>query len=276
MLTDRIDGAVMDAAGSGLRVISNFAVGVDNIDLAAATRRGIPVGHTPGILTDATADLTWALLLGAARRIVEGDRYVRAGLWQTWEPQLLLGAELSGATLGLVGMGRIGQAVARRAQGFAMQVLYSSRGPAVQEHGATRVDFRELLAESDFVSIHAPLTTETLHLFDAAAFAQMKPGAILVNTARGPLVDSDALYDALASGRLAAAALDVTEPEPLPANHRLLNHERCLVVPHLGSATSATRDRMATMAAENLLAGIRSLRLPHCANPDVYARTGAE
>ncbi len=270
MLTDRIDGEVMDAADQQLRVISNFAVGVDNVDVAEATRRKIPVGHTPGILTEATADLAWTLLMAAARRITEGDRYVRAGKWRTWEPQLLLGAAVHGATLGIVGFGRIGRAVARRAKGFDMRVLYSSRSEMADSEGATRVELPELLRESDFVSIHVPLNAETHHLFGAAAFGQMKRGAILVNTARGPVVDPVALYDALASGHLGGTALDVTEPEPLPADHPLLRLANCIVVPHLGSATSATRDRMARMAAENLLAGVSGQRLPYCVNPEVY------
>src|SRR5581483_11901028 len=188
VLTDRIDAEVMEAAGRGLRVISNFAVGVDNVDVAEATRRSIPVGNTPGVLTEATADLAWALLMAAARRIVEGDRYVRDGLWRTWEPQLLPGASVHGMTLGIVGFGRIGRAIARRARGFDMRVLYASRGPVDNERGATRVDLPTLLRESDFVSVHTPLTPETHHLFDAAAFRAMKPGAILINTARGPVV----------------------------------------------------------------------------------------
>ncbi len=269
LLTDRIDGAVMDAAGPQLRVISNFAVGVDNIHVAEATRRGIPVGNTPGVLTETTADLAWALLMAAARRVVEGDRYVRDGQWQTWEPQLLLGPDVYGATLGIVGFGRIGQAVARRAQGFAMRVLYSSRS-IIEAPGATRVDFQTLLRESDFVTIHTPLTPDTRHLFNKEAFKVMKRGAILVNTARGPIVDQGALCEALQSGHIAAAALDVTDPEPIPPDDPLLTLPNCIVVPHIGSASIATRNRMAEMAARNLLAGVRGERLPHCVNPEVY------
>ncbi len=268
LLTDRIDGAVMDAAGPGLRVISNFAVGVDNVDVAEASRRGIPVGNTPGVLTETTADLAWALLMAAARRIVEGDRYVRAGGWHTWEPQAFLGHDVAGATLGIMGYGRIGQAVARRAAGFAMRVLVTNRSPVANLPGATQVDFNTLLEQSDFVSIHTPLTPETQALFDHTALARMKPGAILINTARGPIVDPEALADALATGRLAAAALDVTDPEPIQFDSPLLRLPNCIVVPHVGSASIQTRDRMATMAAENLLAGLRGEPLPNCVNRD--------
>nr|MDQ5868082.1 D-glycerate dehydrogenase [Chloroflexota bacterium] len=243
--------------------------GVDNIDLGAATARSIPVGNTPGVLTETTADLAFALLLAAARHIVAGDRYVRAGYWRTWEPQLLLGPDLYGATLGIVGFGRIGQAVARRAAGFAMHVLYSSRRP-VPDAAAEHVELPALLAESDFVTLHTPLTSQTHHLIDAEALGRMKRGAVLVNTARGPIVDPAALYEALRSGQLAAAALDVTEPEPIRPDDPLLTLDNIIVVPHIGSASIATRNRMASMAAENLLAGIGGKRLPHCANPEVY------
>lgn len=270
LLTVPIDGKVMDAAGSQLKVISNYAVGVDNIDVGAATDRGIPVGNTPGVLTETTADLAWALLMAAGRRIVESERYVRGGRWRTWEPNLLLGHDIYGATLGIVGFGRIGQAVARRAQGFGMRVQYSNRSGPVDFDGATHVEFETLLQESDFVSIHTPLTPDTRHLFNANAFNAMKRGAILINTARGPVVDQQALYTALSSGQLAAAALDVTDPEPLPADDPLLTLPNCIVVPHIGSASIATRNRMAEMAARNLLAGVRGEQLPHCVNVQVY------
>lgn len=274
LLTDRIDGEVMDAAGPGLRVISNHAVGYDNIDIAAATARGIPVGNTPGILTETTADFAFALLMAAARRVAEGADYVRAGKWRTWGPMILLGHDIHGATLGLVGMGRIGQAMARRAGGFGMKVIYydpyfDSTGRAAGEPEA--VDSLDaLLAEADFISLHVPLTNETHHLIDAVALAKAKPTAVLINTSRGPVVDTEALQDALAAGQIAYAALDVTDPEPLPADHKLLALPNCLVVPHIASASWATRTRMAVMAAENLLAGLRGDRLPHCANPEVY------
>jgi len=270
LLTERIDDTVLDAAGPQLRVISNFAVGVDNIDVAAATHRGIPVGHTPGVLTETTADLAWALMLTAARRIVEGDQYVHQGRWQTWEPQLLLGPDIYGATLGVVGFGRIGQAVARRARGFDMRVLYTNRSVAADAHGAVHVNLHTLLRESDFVTIHTPLTPETRHLFNDHTLAMMKRGAILVNTARGPVVDPRALFNALHGGHLAAAALDVTEPEPIRPDDPLLTLPNCIVVPHIGSASIATRNRMAEMAVRNLLAGVRGERLPHCVNPEVY------
>jgi len=272
LLTDRIDGEVMDAAGPGLKVISNHAVGVDNIDLPAATARGIPVGNTPGILTDATADFAFALLMAAARRVVEGERYVRLGRWKTWGPSLLLGADISGATLGIVGYGRIGQALARRASGFDMRILYcdpslASADPALP---GQRVDFETLLRQSDFISLHTPLTPETYHLIDARALELMKPTAVLINTARGPVVDPDALYQALKAGRIFAAALDVTDPEPIPPDSPLLELENLIVVPHIASASRTTREKMATMAAENLIAGLKGERLPHCVNPEVY------
>ncbi len=274
LLTDRIDAAVMDAAGPSLKVISNLAVGYDNVDVAAATARGIPVGNTPGVLTETTADMAFALLMAAARRIVEGVDYVRAGRWRTWGPMLLLGYDVHGATLGIVGMGRIGQAVARRAAGFEMRILYfdpyCDPGKIPPGIEATCCTLEELLAEADFVSLHVPLTPETYRLINAERLAQMKPTAVLVNTSRGPVVDTEALYQALASGQIAYAALDVTDPEPLPADHKLLTLPNCLVVPHIASASWATRTRMAQMAAENLMAGLRGERLPHCVNPEVY------
>ncbi len=274
LLTDPVDAELMDAAGSQLRVISNFAVGYDNVDLRAATARGIPVGNTPGVLTETTADLAFALMMAAARRLVEGSGYVRAGQWRTWGPMLLLGHDVHGATLGIVGLGRIGQALARRAAGFSMKVVYydpycdGEKGAVLG--AAVRCTLDELLAESDFVSLHVPLSAATHHLIDTLALSKMKRTAVLVNTSRGPVVDSDALYEALASGQISYAALDVTEPEPLPAGHKLLTLPNCLVVPHIASASWATRTRMAVMAAENLLAGLRGERLPHCVNPEVY------
>lgn len=274
LLTDRVDAELLDAAGPGLKVISNFAVGYDNVDVPQATARGIPVGNTPGVLTETTADLAFALLMAAARRVVEGADYVRAGEWHTWGPTLLLGYDVYGATLGIVGLGRIGRALARRAAGFEMRVLYydpfCDAGKGAAQGAEVRCTLDELLAESDFISLHVPLTAATHHLIGARALAQVKPSAVLVNTSRGPVVDPDALYDALASGQLAYAALDVTEPEPLPAGHKLLTLPNCLVVPHIASASHATRTRMAHMAADNLLAGLRGTRLPHCVNPEVY------
>jgi glyoxylate reductase len=247
---------------------------VDNIDLVEATRRGIPVGHTPDVLTDATADFAFALLMAAARRVVEADRYVRAGHWKTWGPSTLLGAEVHGATLGIIGFGRIGQAVARRASGFGMRVLYfdhqADPGTIPEGLHAQSVDLDTLLRESDFVSLHVPLTDQTRKMFNAQLFAKMKPSAILINTARGPIVDQSALYDALSSGRLAAAGIDVCDPEPLPMDSPLMKLENLVIAPHIASAGKKTRERMAVMAAENLLAGLRGEKLPHCANPQVY------
>lgn len=274
LLTDLIDGEVMDAAGASLKVISNHAVGVDNINLADATRRGIPVGNTPGILTDATADFAFALLMAAARRVVEGDRFVRAGRWKTWGPSLLLGPDITGATLGIVGFGRIGRAMARRAAGFNMRILYYE--PYLNEaqlgtgHPGEPVDLETLLAESDFITLHTPLTDQTYHMIDREALAKMKQTAILINTSRGPVVDGQALYEALKSGRIAYAALDVTEPEPLPADSPLLDLDNLIVTPHIASASKETRDQMAWMAAENLIAGLKGDKLPNCANPEVY------
>ena len=274
LLTDPVDAELMDAAGPGLKVISNFAVGYDNVDIAEATARGIPVGNTPGVLTETTADMAFTLLMAAARRVVEGAEYVQAGKWRTWGPMLLLGHDVHGATLGIVGMGRIGQAMARRAAGFGMRVVYydpycdAEKAPFVDV--VLRCDLDDLLAEADFVTVHAPLTDDTYHLIDAEALAKMKPTAVLINTSRGPVVDTLALYDALATGQSAYAALDVTEPEPLPAEHKLLTLSNCIVVPHIASASVATRTRMAVMAAETLLAGLRGERLPNCVNPEAY------
>lgn len=269
LLTERIDAELMDAIGSQVKVISSMSVGVDHVDLAEATKRGIPIGNTPGVLTDATADQAFALLLAAARRITEAERYVRAGKWVTWSPSLLLGADLAGATLGIVGFGRIGQAVAKRAQGFDLRIIYHDP-TAEPAFGAEHVDLDTLLRESDFISIHVPLTKDTHHLVNADFLSKMKPNAVLVNTARGGALDQTALYDALKSNRIFAAALDVTDPEPLPMNSPLLELENCLIVPHLGSASKRTRDQMSLLAAQNLIAGLNGERLPHCANPEVY------
>lgn len=275
LLTDPMDGAVMDAAGPQLKVISNYAVGFDNVDVAEATRRCIPVGNTPGVLTDTTADLAFALLMAAARRVVEGDAFTRAGRWKTWSPTLLLGQDVFGATLGLVGFGRIGRAVAKRARGFDMRVLYHDPFVAADdafatEIGAQTVGLDTLLRESDFVSLHTPLNEETHHLIGVDALARMKPTAILVNTSRGPVVDPDALYTALKEGQIGYAALDVTEPEPVPADSPLLTLDNVVIVPHIASASVATRGKMAQMAADNLIAGLKGERLPHCVNPEVY------
>lgn len=273
LLTEKIDVEIINA-GQNLKVVSNFAVGYDNIDVDAATQQGIPVGNTPGVLTDTTADLAFALLMAAARRIGEGDRYVHEGKWKTWGPLLLLGADVQGATLGIVGFGRIGQAMAKRAQGFDMKILYHSRRPqdeAAKQLGATYSDLNQLLKEADFVTLHVPLTDETHHLISGRELNIMKSSAILINTARGGVVDPKALYQALGSGDIAYAALDVTEPEPIQMDDSLLTLDNCLIVPHIGSASVSARNKMATMSAENLLAGVRGEPLPNCVNPAVYA-----
>lgn len=272
LLTDKIDGEVMDAAGPQLQVISNHAVGFDNIDVPAATARKIPVGNTPDVLTDATADFAFTLLLAAGRRVLEADRYVRDGKWKTWGPLTLLGADMKGATLGLVGFGRIGKGMARRASGFDMRVIYYDpmEKESNAELNATRVDFATLLQESDFISLHTPLTPETRHLINAEALAKMKPNAVLINTSRGPVVDHDALYEALKTNRIFAAGLDVTEPEPFPLEHPLFTLDNVIIMPHIASASTATRDKMSLMAAQNLIAGLKGERLPNCVNPQVY------
>ncbi len=272
LLTDRVDGDVMDAAGKQLKVISNHAVGFDNIDVPAATARGIPVGNTPDVLTDATADFAFALLMAVARRIPEAERYVHDGKWKTWGPKLLLGVDIKGATLGLIGFGRIGQAVARRASGFNMRVIYYDPGEtkADPELEASPVEFDTLLAQSDFISIHTPLTPKTHHLIDANALSKMRPNAVLINTARGPVVDPEALYEALKARRIFGAGLDVTEPEPLPLDSPLLKLDNVIVVPHIASASTTSRDQMSWMAAQNLIAGLKGERLPNCVNPQVY------
>ena len=274
LLTDTVDDELLDVAGPTLKVVSNFAVGFDNIDVPACTRRSIPAGNTPGVLTETTADLAFALVMTAARRIPEAVDYVRAGSWRTWGPMLLMGVDVHGATLGIVGFGRIGREVARRGRGFGMRILYHDVQPASAtdeaELVATRVAMDELLRESDFVSLHVNLTDETQHLIDADALAAMKPTAVLVNTSRGPVVDHEALDAALRDGTILAAGLDVTEPEPLPADHPLLSLPNCVVLPHIASASTVTRGRMAAMAAANLLAGLRGERLPTPINPEVY------
>ena len=271
MLTDRIDAPLMDAAHS-LKVVSNYAVGFDNIDVTAATAAKIAVGNTPDVLTDATADLAFSLLMAAARRLMEGWTVSRTGQFEIWSPTMLLGSDVHGATLGIVGMGRIGRAMARRARGFDMTVRFCGGRLLPDEvEGATRTDLSTLLRTSDFVSLHVPLTNETHHLIDARALGSMKPGSVLINTARGPVVDQDALVSALRRGAIGCAALDVTTPEPLPMDHPLFQLDNCIIVPHLGSATKRTREKMARMAVENLLAGLRGEPLPHCVNPEVYA-----
>lgn len=254
LLTEKVDAGLL-AACPELKWVSNMAAGVDNIDLAACSARYIPVGHTPGVLTDATADLAFALLLAAARRLPEAEAYVRAGKWKTWSPTLLLGLELKGATLGIAGFGAIGQAVAERARGFGLRILYTARSPR-PVRDAEWVDKRTLLSQSDVVSLHLSLSDETRHWLDAEALSWMKPGSLLVNTARGALVDEAALVRALEAGRPAFAALDVMETEPLPQGSPLLGLPNVLLAPHLGSATRKTREAMAARAVENLAAAL--------------------
>lgn len=270
LLTDRIDGAVLDRHPN-LKVVSNFAVGYDNIDPNAATERGVIVCNTPDVLTAATADHTWALLMAAARRIPESIEYVREGKWRTWGPLLLLGQEISGATLGIIGLGRIGKEVARRAGGFGMRVIaYDEYQDAdfAARNAVEYTDMDTVLREADFLTLHVALTPETRHLIGAEEFAKMKPTSILINAARGPVVDTEALVAALNTGEILAAALDVTDPEPLPADHPLVNMDNCIVVPHTASATVQTRDAMATLAARNLLAGLRGEKPPASVNYD--------
>jgi len=272
LLTDTIDAAVLDAA-AGCKVFANCAVGYNNIDVAAATARRIAVTNTPGVLTDATADLTWALLFAAARRIPEGDRYTRAGRFTGWSPMLLLGADISGRTLGIIGAGRIGTAVALRSRGFRMRVLYFDQvqNEALEQAvGAQRVDLDTLLRESDFVSVHVSLDATTRHLIGARELAAMKPTAILLNTSRGPVVDEAALVAALRERRIAGAGLDVFEDEPRLAPG-LAELDNAVIPPHLGSATIGTRTRMATLAATNLLAVLRGETPPNLVNPEVLA-----
>ncbi len=272
MLADKIDAELMDAAPN-LKVISNFAVGYDNVDVPEATRRGIPVGNTPGVLTESTADTAWMLLMAAARRLPEAQRDVKDGQWHTWEPLGWLGQDIHGATLGVIGFGRIGQAVARRGLGFNMRLIYHNRSrkpEAEAELGAEYRELDDLLRESDFISINTPLTDETHHLIGERELGLMQSTAVLVNTARGGIVDQSALFVALRAKMIFAAGLDVTDPEPLPANHPLLTLDNCIVVPHIGSASFASRERIAVLAAENIIAGLNGERLPHCVNPGVY------
>jgi len=274
LLTDTIDAELMDAAPR-LKVVSNYAIGYDNVDVEAATERGIMVCHTPGVLTDTTADFAFALLACVARRVVEASEYVREGRWKTWGPMLCLGYDLHGATLGLVGLGRIGSGVAKRATGFDMRVLYHdvSRQPSREEElGLTYVDLETLLRESDFVSLHTPLTPETHHMMGREQFTMMKSTAILINTSRGQVVDQKALYEALVSGGIAGAGLDVTDPEPILRDDPLLTLDNCVVVPHVASASVATRTMMATMAAENLIAALQGRMPRNPVNPEVLDR----
>jgi glyoxylate reductase len=278
LLTERVDAELLDAAGPDLRIVANYAVGFDNIDVEECTRRGVMATNTPDVLTETTADLAWALLMAAARRITEGDRYLRSRTPWIWGPEMMLGQDVHHATLGLVGFGRIGQALARRAGGFGMRIVYYDLfrpSPEVErELEAEYREFDDLLSEADFISIHVALTPETRHLFGAEQFARMKPTAVLVNSSRGPVIDEAALAEALRTGEIFAAGLDVFEKEP-EVHPGLLELDNAAVVPHLGSATVATRDAMGMLAAENLFAALEGRRPPTLINPEVLDRNPA-
>ncbi len=271
LLTERIDGEVMDTAGPQLRIIANHAVGFDNIDIPAASERGILVTNTPGVLTDATADHAWALLFSTARRVVESDKFTRALKYDGWGPMMFLGGDITGRTLGIVGAGRIGATVAEKSKGFRMRVLYCDefRNEKLEaEVGAQKVDFDKLLSESDFVSIHVPLLESTHHLFDDSAFKKMKKSAFLINTSRGPVVEEAALVRALQNGEIAGAGIDVYEEEPA-IHPDLIKLDNAVLTPHIASATIETRTKMATMAASNLIAGLKGERPQNLLNPEV-------
>ncbi len=271
LLTEQIDGEVMDAAGKQLKIIANHAVGFDNIDVPAATERGIMVTNTPGVLTDATSDHAWALLFTTARRVVESDKFTRAGKYKGWGPMMYLGGDITGRTLGVVGAGRIGNAVAEKSSGFKMQILYCDefRNENLEnEYGAKKVSFEELLSEADFVSVHVPLLDSTHHLFNDAAFKQMKKTAYLINTSRGPVVDEAALVRALQNGEIAGAGIDVYEEEP-KIHPGLTSLDNAVLTPHTASATIETRTKMATMAAQNLVDGLKGKRPANLLNPEV-------
>ncbi|MGI6208509.1 MAG: 2-hydroxyacid dehydrogenase [Anaerolineae bacterium] len=274
LLTDKVDGELLDRAPK-LRVVANYAVGFDNIDVDACSERGVAVGNTPGVLTDTTADFAFTLLMSAARRVVEGMDYVRAGRWKTWGPMLLLGRDIYGATLGLLGLGRIGSAMAERAKGFNMRVLYYDpfrREDLEKDLNLTYVDLDTLFSESDFLSVHTPLTPETHGIVNAKRFKQMKDTAILINSARGPIVNTEDLYHALRDGDIAYAAVDVTDPEPIPADHPILKLNNFIVCPHIASASIETRGKMAEIAANNLIAGLKGEPLPAQVNKGVVPK----
>ena len=274
MITERIDDDLLDHAPQ-LKIVANMAMGYDNVDVPALTRRGILLTNTPGVLTETTADLTFALILGIARRVGEAERSVRSGRWPAWSPFVFLGTDVHHATLGIIGLGRIGIEVAKRAQGFDMRVLYHNRSQnkdAEERFGCERMDMDTLLGESDFVVVLVSLSPETRQLISAPQLRKMKPTAFLINAARGPIVDSLALYEALRDNEIAGAALDVTDPEPLPADNPLLSLDNCLVVPHVGSASIATRTRMATLAANNITAFFSGQRPPTLVNPEVLSK----
>jgi glyoxylate reductase len=272
-LCDKVDERIINKAEK-LKVLCNYAAGTDNIDVNLCTEKKIPIGSTPGVLTNATADLTMALLLSVARNLLPSINAASSGDWKMWYPDRWLGPELANATLGIIGMGKIGSAVAKRSRSFGMNIVYVSRSAKLEienEFQAKKVSLHELLETSDFISLHAPLTPETHHIIDQAAFRRMKPGSILVNTSRGSEVDTGALYEALSEGRIRGAGLDVTDPEPLPHNHPLYTLSNCVILPHIGSATDQTRRKMAEMTCENLIAGLSDQKLPYCANPEIYS-----
>jgi len=272
LLSDRIDAALMDAAPK-LKVVSNLAVGYDNINTAEATKHHIAVSNTPGVLTGTTADLAFTLLMAAARRVVEADNYTRKGRWKTWGPKILLGQDIHNATLGIIGLGRIGAEIAKRGRGFNMKVLYyDEMRRSEKEEKQLGVEYvpnlAKLLPRADFISVHVPLLPQTRHLIGAAEFALMKPTAVLINTSRGPVVDQRALYEALKSGQIFSAGLDVSEVEPIPPDDPLLTLDNVIITPHIASASFTTRKEMALMAAENVLAGLRGKTPPNCVNPE--------
>ncbi|MFA6036272.1 MAG: D-glycerate dehydrogenase [Candidatus Micrarchaeia archaeon] len=271
LLTDKIDAEVMDAAGKQLKVIANYAVGFNNIDVKAATERGIVITNTPGVLTETTADLAWALLMAISRRIVEADKFLRAGKWKTWEPQLLLGADVHGKTLGIIGLGRIGTEVAKRANGFGMKILTTTpdpNEPNAKEVGAQIVPLETLLKESDFITIHVPLNENTRGMLGEKQFAMMKPTAFIINTARGEIIDEKAMIRALQEKRIAGAALDVYEKEPIGVDYALIGLSNVILMPHIGSASRETRDMMAVIAADNIIAVLQGKPAPNHVNPE--------
>ena len=274
LVTDKIDDELMGKSPH-LKVVANMAVGYDNFDVPSATKRGIAMANTPGVLTKTTADLTWALLMAAGRLVVQGDRDVRAGKWKTWLPLGYLGQDIYDSTLGILGLGQIGFEVAKRGLGFDMKILYydtNRRRDFEEKYGFEySSDIETILRKSDFVSVHTPLTDETYHLISTEQLAMMKPSAILVNAARGPIVDPKALYEALKTKVIAGAALDVTEPEPINPNDPLLTLDNCVIAPHIGSASVATRNKMAVLSAQNIIAYFQKKPLPTCINPEVFS-----
>ena len=275
LLTDRVDAETLDVAKKA-KIFANMAVGFDNIDVVECTKRGIMASNTPGVLTDTTADFAFTLLMAAARRIREGHEFVHAGKWETWGPLLLMGQDIHHATLGLIGVGRIGTEMARRGQGFSMRLLYNDvvrREDLEQELGLEYADFDTVLKESDFVSLHVPYMPATHHLISTDQLAKMKQTAVLINTARGPIVDPKALYTALKSGEIWAAGLDVTDPEPIPMDDPLLTLDNCLIAPHIASASFNTRSDMSELAANNILAAIAGERPPTILNPEVLEKS---